>query len=128
MNPGNGKTVERAYPDVVAAAEKALQEEGFGILTRIDVRESLKEKLGVDFPNYVILGACAPPLAHRALTCVPEVGVLLPCNVVIRELPDGRTRVEVINAAIMAEMFDEDELRAVADEVGSRLDRVLAAV
>lgn len=128
IRPEIGKTVDRPYLDVLADVESALTAEGFGVLTRIDVRETLKKKLDVDFADYVILGACAPPLAHRALSAVPQVGVLLPCNVVVRDAGDGRTAIECINARMMAAILPGQEIEAVATEVAERLDRVLAAI
>jgi uncharacterized protein (DUF302 family) len=127
MKPGFGKTLDRSFDEVVERTESALAEEGFGILTRIDVKATMKQKLDVEFDRYLILGACNPPLAHRALSDVPEVGVFLPCNVVVREVQDG-TRVEVMNAGAMAEFFPGTELEPVAAEVTERLDRVLAAI
>lgn len=128
IRPEIGKTVDRPYETVVAEVEAALEKEGFGVLTRIDVRATLKKKLDVDFADYVILGACAPPLAHRALSDVPEVGVLLPCNVVVRDAGNGSTAVECINARMMAAMFSGEEIGEVATEVAARLDRVLEAI
>ncbi len=123
-----GRTVAASYDETRSRVEAALAAEGFGVLTRIDVRETMKQKLGVELPRFEILGACNPPLAHRALEAVPEVGVFLPCNVVLRELPDGRTRVEAVNARAMAAAFPGGELEPVADEVGERLRRVLDSV
>lgn len=128
MGMGIGKVVELSYDDALARTEDALKKEGFGIITRVDVTATMKEKLGVDFAPFVILGACNPPLAHRALEAEPEIGLMLPCNVVVRRLPDGKTRVEAIDATAMASMFPGAELAAVAREVGDRLARVIASV
>ncbi len=128
MDIGIGRTVDLAYEDALARVEEALKREGFGVLTRIDVRATMKEKLGVDQAPFVILGACNPPLAHRALETEPEIGLMLPCNVVVRSLPGGRTRVEAINAQAMASLFPKADLTPVAHEVGERLARVLASV
>ncbi len=128
MEIGIGRTVDLAHEAALARVEDALKREGFGILTRIDVRATMKEKLGVDSAPYVILGACNPPLAHRALETEPEIGLMLPCNVVVRSLPDGRTRVETVNAAAMASLFPEADLSSVAHEIGDRLARVIASV
>ena len=127
MKPGIGRTLDRPFDEVVERAEKALADEGFGILTQIDVKATLKKKIGVDFGRYLILGACNPPLAHRALSHVPEVGVFLPCNVVVREVEEG-TRVEIMNAGAMAEFFPGTEVEQVAAEVMERLERVLSTV
>lgn len=128
MRPEIGKTVDLPFEAAVAKAEGALSEQGFGILTRIDVQHAMKEKLGIDYPRFVILGACNPPLAHRAITTVPEIGVLLPCNVVVRERPDGQVRVEAINADTMAALIPGEDLREVATDVKQRLEKVLAAI
>jgi len=88
----------------------------------------MKEKLGVDFTPFVILGACNPPLAHRALETEPEIGLMLPCNVVVRAVPGGKTRVEAVNATAMASLFPKADLSSVAHEIGERLARVLASV
>lgn len=128
MEIGIGKTVDLSYEDALARVEEALKGEGFGVLTRIDVKATMKEKLGAEIAPYVILGACNPPLAHRALTIEPEIGLMLPCNVVVRQLGPGRTRVEAINAAAMAAMFPKADLSAVAGDVGERLARVIASV
>ncbi len=128
MEFGVGRTVDLAHEVALARVEEALKREGFGILTRIDVRATMKEKLGADFAPYVILGACNPPLARRALETEPEIGLMLPCNVVVRSLPGGKTRVEAVNAAAMASLFPEADLSSVAHEVGDRLARVIASV
>ncbi len=125
---GIGKDLDRPFDEVLARTEAALKVEGFGVLTRVDVRAIMKEKLGADFPEFVILGACNPPLAHRALTAEPEIGLLLPCNVVVRRIAGGKTRVEAIHVAAAASFFPSAELVPVAREVGDRLARVIAAV
>jgi uncharacterized protein (DUF302 family) len=103
-----------------------LKEQGFGVLTEIDVRETLKKKLDVDFPNYRILGACNPPLAHRALQAETEIGLLLPCNVIVYEASDGKTRVSAINPVAAMSMVDSQEVEPIADEVRQRLQIVLS--
>jgi uncharacterized protein (DUF302 family) len=127
MRAGYGKTVDQSFDSVVSKTEEALLREGFGILSRIDVKETLKAKLGVEMPPFLILGACNPPLAHRAMTAAPEIGVMLPCNVVVRQVEDG-TRVEVVDAETMSVLFPQEEISEVAGEVKSRLDRVLDSV
>lgn len=108
--------------------EDALKEQGFGILTEIDVRATLRDKLGIEREPYLILGACNPQLAHRALEADPSVGALLPCNVVLRA-EDDRTRVEILNpSAALAIAGAHDDLAAVADEARDRLLQVVATV
>jgi len=128
MRAGYGKTVEQSFDSVVSKVEDALLREGFGILSRIDVKETLKAKLGVEMPPFLILGACNPPLAHRAMTAAPEIGVMLPCNVVVRQVEEGGTRIEVVDAETMSVLFPQEEISEVAREVKSRLDRVLDSV
>ncbi len=106
----------------------ALKVEGFGVLTEIAVEETLKQKLNVDFRRYTILGACNPALAYRALTSTLEVGLLLPCNVTLTELDDGRTQITVINPLAMMGGLHNDTLRPVAQEAAERLSRVTAAL
>lgn len=115
-----------SFDDAVAAARKALAAEGFGVLTEIDVAATLKKKLDVDRPPYLILGACHPPSAHRALTAVPEVGVLLPCNVTV-SVEGGKTVVRAMDPAPVMGLVGKAELAAVGAEVGAALKRVVAA-
>ena len=124
---GFGRTLDRPYAEVVEATEKALAAEGFGILSRIDVQATLKAKLDRNIPPYVILGACNPPLAHRALTAQPEVGLLLPCNVVVRDV-GGKTRVEALDPQLMSRMIPSTELATVASEATARLRRALESL
>lgn len=117
---------ERAVERVTAA----LKTEGFGVLTYIDVKATLKEKLNEDFRPYVILGACNPPLAHRALQAQPAVGVMLPCNVTVEQQGQG-ARVSLANPEMMltvGQLADEPELKAVASEARARLERVQEAL
>jgi len=115
------------YDDAVAAAREALAAEGFGVLTEIDVKATMKAKLGLDRDPYIILGACNPGFAHRALEAEPELGVLLPCNVVVR-VEDGRTLVSAVSAGEMLGMVGNPALEPIAAEVGERLERVIAAL
>ena len=123
-------TVAASYDDTVARVREALADQGFGVLTEIDIRATLKTKLDVDVASQVILGACRPQLAHRALLAVPSVAALLPCNVVVRDLEDGTTLVEAVDPdAMMSVVEDPDgELAAVAADARTRLDAALAAL
>jgi uncharacterized protein (DUF302 family) len=128
MKPLLGKTVDLPYEKALAKTEEILANEGFGILCRIDVKEKLKEKIGVEMEPYIILGACLPPMAHKAITAVPEIGIMLPCNVVVRQV-EGGTRIETVNTDSMVQLFpDAEGLNEVADAVGQRLEKVLEAV
>ena len=115
------------YEDAVARARTELAAEGFGVLTEIDVRATLRAKLDVEVEPYVILGACNPPLAHQALETEPEIGVLLPCNVIVYRR-DGRTLVSAVDAERMLSLVGKDELAPVAAEVSARLARVVGAI
>ncbi|MCL7985915.1 MAG: DUF302 domain-containing protein [marine benthic group bacterium] len=116
-----------SYDEAVQRVEAALQDEGFGILTRIDVRETLKKKIDVDFHPYVILGACNPPLAHRALSAEDTIGLMLPCNVVVAESPEG-AEVSIARPTVMMQVADAEGLESVANEAQERLERALARV
>lgn len=121
-------TVAAPYDAAVTAVRDALVEQGFGVLTEIDMRATLKKKLDVDVPPQVILGACRPPLAYQALQADPAVGALLPCNVVVRALDDETTLVEAIDPDAMMGVTDSAPLMAVAAEAKQRLTAALAAV
>ena len=121
-------TLDRPYDDTVTAVREALKDQGFGVLTEIDVRATMRTKLDVDVPAQVILGACRPELAHRALTATPSLGAMLPCNVVVRTAPDGRTVVEAIDPDAMARLEDSPVVREVAAEARERLRAALDAV
>ena len=113
-----------SFEEALAKTTAALKTEGFGVLTEIDVKETMKKKLDVDMASYKILGACNPPLAHRALGAAPEVGLLLPCNVTVRELEDGNVEVGLLNPGVMSTMIDDPGVNAVAQEALARLSRV----
>jgi uncharacterized protein (DUF302 family) len=116
------------YDDVVPRVTELLAGEGFGVLTEIDVKATLKKKIDVDFKRYVILGACNPPLAHQALSMVPDIGVLLPCNVCVSERDGGGTRVAAMNPAAAFTLIGNPEIGPVADDVRGRLQRVVDAI
>ncbi|HML20866.1 MAG TPA: DUF302 domain-containing protein [Aggregatilinea sp.] len=121
-----GRTIRlnTGYDQALEAVEAALKPEGFGVLTRIDVQDTLKKKLGVDFRRYAILGACNPNLAHRALTIAPESGLLLPCNVTVAEGEDGIVEVSLIDPMAMLGVLHSPALEPIAEEARERLERV----
>lgn len=121
-------TVNAGYDEAIDRAKAALKAEGFGVLTEVDVKATMKQKLGVDFRRYVILGACNPPLAHRALSADLDVGLLLPCNVVVYEADDKRTVVSFVNPAAMAGMMDNPAFNSIAADATDRLERAAAAL
>ena len=123
-----GKTVSTSYDDTLERTTAALAAEGFGVLTEIDVAATLKKKVGKDMPPYKILGACNPQLAHRVIDIEPQIGALLPCNVVVRVGGDGRTRVEIMDPRAVMALVDQPGVAPIAAEVRSRLERVLAAL
>lgn len=127
LDYGIGRVVGAPYDDVLPRVKDALKAEGFGVLTEIDVQATLRAKLGVERGKYAILGACNPPHAHKALQAEPELGLLLPCNVVVYET-DAGTRVSAINAGAMLGMVGNAALDEIASDVQARLERVIAAV
>ncbi|MFE2111228.1 DUF302 domain-containing protein [Kitasatospora sp. NPDC059463] len=127
MDYGIPVTLDLPFAETVERVRAALAEQGFGILTEIDIRATLRAKLGAETEDYVILGACNPPLAHRALQADRRIGLLLPCNVVVRA--DGaRTVVEAMDPQLMVRVTGQPELQAVADEAAARLRAALAAL
>ncbi len=124
---GFGTTLSVPYEEAIPRVTEALKAEGFGVLTEIDVRRTLREKLGAEMEPYIILGACNPSLAHRALEQEPDIGLLLPCNVVVRTEGEG-SRVEVADPQVMLGIVGNKELNAVAEEAQKRLQRVVVSL
>jgi uncharacterized protein (DUF302 family) len=127
MKYGFSKNVDLSYEQATEKVTGELKKEGFGVLTTIDVRDTMKKKLNVDFTKYVILGACNPPLAHQALLAEEDIGLLLPCNVVVYE-KEGKTRVSVFDPMVMSTLIDNPKVASVAQQVKEKLQRALAAV
>ncbi|MDH4061380.1 MAG: DUF302 domain-containing protein [Aquincola sp.] len=123
-----GKTVSLPFDAAVARITEALAEVGFGVLTEIDVAATMKKKLGTDMPPYRILGACNPQFASRAIAAEPQIGALLPCNVVVRQDAAGAVRVEVMDPHAVLTLVDRPEVAALAAEVRGRLEQALAQV
>ena len=127
MSYGTSVTLDLPFADAVGRVRAALAEQGFGVLTEIDVTATLRARLGEQMEDYLILGACNPPAAHQALGIDRSIGLLLPCNVVVRAIPAG-TLVEALDPQVMVTLTGQPELKPVADEVGRRLARALAAL
>ena len=122
------KSVDGAFPAVVEQVKEALKTEGFGVLTDIDVKATMKQKLDIEFRNYRILGACNPPLAHQALNADDKIGTMLPCNVIVQDLGDGKIEVAAINPAVSMEHVGNPTLSKIAEAVAGKLQRVIAAI
>ena len=121
---GFNATLKLSFNEAIERVLASLKMEGFGVLSDIDVQCAMKEKLGVDMPPYRILGACNPPLAHKALQAEPDIGLLLPCNVVVRQEGESHVTVAFIDPMVMMEMVDKPEVLAVAKDAEQRLRRV----
>ena len=122
-----GKTIDADFDQTIERVTQALAKEGFGILSDIDVAATLKKKLGIDVPSYRILGACNPQFAYRALQAEPEIGTLLPCNVVVRK-DGGKARVDIMDPRAVMELVEKPEVARIATEVRAKLEHVLAAL
>lgn len=124
---GFTKELNFSFDEAIDVTTKQLQHEGFGVLTRIDIHDKIKEKLGIDFKKYVILGACNPPYAHKALLAEENIGLLLPCNVILYE-KDDQTILSVIKPTVAMNMVDNDALRDIAETIESKLKRVFESI
>jgi len=127
MNYGFSKTVNLPYDEAVEKVTAELKKEGFGVLTSIDVKDTLKKKIDVDFKKYIILGACNPQIAHKALQKEEQLGLLLPCNVVVYE-KENKTVISVFDPMLITKVIDNEELKPIAEEVKAKMERVLKAV
>jgi len=127
MQYGFSKSIDLSFENTIEKVTGELKKEGFGVLTTIDVKETLKKKINVDFKKYTILGACNPPLAHKALSAEEEIGLLLPCNVIVYEKED-KTVVSVFDPALMSNIVDREDLKPIAMEVQEKLKRVLSNI
>lgn len=121
-----GKTIGGPFDDAVARVTEALKSEGFGVLTDIDVRATMKQKLNADFRDYRILGACNPPLAHKALEAEDKIGTMLPCNVIVQDAGDGRVEVAAIDPSVSMQSVGNPALADLAGEVRAKLEKVIA--
>jgi len=119
------KMVDLSFDEAITRVIDELKKEGFGVLTEIDVKATLKKKLDVDFRNYRILGACNPPIAHKALQAEPHIGLMLPCNVVVQDGEDGRTLVSAINPLASMQAIENESLGEVALQVKAKLQKVI---
>ena len=128
MNYYNTKLVNLSFENAITKIVDELKKEGFGILTEIDIKETLKKKLDVDFRKYKILGACNPPFAYKALQVENKIGTMLPCNVIIQETEDGEVEVSTINPLVSMQTVKNHQLEVVAAQVSDKLKKVLEAV
>ena len=117
--------VEMSFEAAISTVTEALKKDGFGILTEIDVKATLKKKLDVDFPKYTILGACNPPFAYRALQAEPKIGIMLPCNVIVQELDNGSIEVAAVDPLASMQSIHNKELQTIAEEIQVKLKQVI---
>jgi uncharacterized protein (DUF302 family) len=127
MKYGLSKSTNLSYDEAIEKVTSELKKEGFGVLTTIDVKDTLKKKIDADFKKYIILGACNPTLAHKALSVEEELGLLLPCNVIVYEKEKG-TSVSLFDPAVMSEIIGNKKLEGIAGEVRNKLERVFNAI
>ena len=119
------KILEGSFDETVKKVTEELKKEGFGILTQIDVKETLKEKLDIDFRRYKILGACNPPFAYQALQAEDKIGTMLPCNVIVQELSEGRIEAAAVDPVASMQAVDNPDLAEIANDVRQKLSRVI---
>jgi uncharacterized protein (DUF302 family) len=122
------KTVDLSFDDAIQRVTEELKREGFGVLTEIDVKATLKKKLDVDFRNYRILGSCNPPFAYQALQAEPQIGLMLPCNVVVQDAENGQTVVSAIDPLASMQAVENESLGEVAEQVKAKLQKVIESV
>src|SRR6056297_3549801 len=125
MNYFYSKITDLDFDEAIEAVTERLKEKGFGVLTEIDVKATLKKKLDVDFKNYRILGACNPGFAHKALTAEDKIGVMLPCNVIVEEHEDGRVEVSAVDPVVSMQAVSNSDLKPIAEEVRENLREVI---
>jgi uncharacterized protein (DUF302 family) len=127
MNYGITKTIELSYEEAIEKVTEELKKEGFGILTTIDVKETLKKKLDVDFQKYIILGACNPPFAYEALKAEEQIGLLLPCNFIIYE-KEGKTIVSAFNPAVISAISNNEKLNEISVKLNEKINKVIDSI
>jgi len=124
---GFSKTIDLGFEEAISKVTDELKKEGFGVLTTIDVKDTLKKKINVDFKKYTILGACNPQIAHKALQTEEELGLLLPCNVIVYE-KDNKTTISFFDPMIMTKLINNKKMEPIAKEVKEKLQRVFAGI
>ena len=127
MNYGYSKSTNLTYEAAIEKATELLKENGFGVLTTIDVKDTLKKKLDVDFDKYIILGACNPPFAYEALSAEDTIGLLMPCNVVVHE-KDGKVKISVFNPMVIAQVSDNPKLKELSEKLNDKIQTVLSNI
>ncbi|MCC4227730.1 MULTISPECIES: DUF302 domain-containing protein [Flavobacteriaceae] len=128
MNYYFSKTIASGFDTAVEKTTQALKKEGFGILTEIDIKATLKKKLDVDFKKYTILGACNPPYAHKALLAEDKIGTMLPCNVIVQEVEEGKTEVAAVNPLASMQAVDNATLKEIATEITEKLKSAIESL
>ena len=121
-------TLNREFGETVDMVKEALKKEGFGVLSEIDFRKTLKEKLDVDFRNYTVLGACNPPFAYKALLTEDKIGTMLPCNIVIQEIDEQNTEVAAVDSIVSMQGVESDKLTEIAKEIRAKLENVIESL